>query len=439
MSPQPNPEKADTRGLLILLAAIYMAGAGISFEVPLVVKITGFYKITDSEFGLLLGLTTLIGAVSGMPWGYWADKYRRIRLIIISQAIISACIIISGLCLALQLPYPVFFAVQLFSGVGLAGIGPVATSAVIDTVPLEKRGAAFGWVGVAWVVGGAGGMLVPALCMLLKLGLGATFLIMGSSTLIFLAALFFVEEPKRGSQDQALKEYMAGEGVDYTHHIQFSDLKVLLKKPVNILLVFAMLFFQFPQQVISVWFVTFLMRNHNLSEFIATQFMFLAFLGMPFGNALGGAWTDAAFKKKRTGRVMVMITMAVIAPVFLVAAMKIPYQWVLFAGLMVIANFFMVASGPGMSTISVEVNLPEHRGTISAILALFSSLARALAWYIPPVIAAVFSGRYDRVFVFTAISFAPLVLIYFLISRRIGKDLDFVNNTLKDRTKEFNH
>jgi len=439
MTPEPNAEKSDFRGLLILLASINMAGAGISFEIPLVVKITGFYKITDSGFGVLLGLTTFVMAVAGVPWGYWADKYKRIRLIMLSQAIISASIILSGLCLALELPYEVFFAVKLLSGVGLAGIGPVATSAVIDTVPLEKRGAAFGWVGVSWVSGGAAGMLLPALCMLLKLSLGATFLIGGFASLGFLAALFFVEEPKRGSRDQALKDLGGTGPVEYGHRIQASELKALLTRPVNILLLFVMLFFQFPQQVTSVWFVTFLIRNHGLSEFIATQLMFLAFLGMPFGNAFGGAWIDAAFKKKRTGRTMVMIVTALIAPVFLVAAMQLPFKWILFAPLMILANFFMVASGPGLTTVSLEVNLPEHRGTISAVLALCASVARGLAWYVPPMIAAGFGGWYDRGIVFTALAYAPLVLGYILINRRIEKDLDFVNNTLKERTQEFNH
>ena len=83
----------------MLLASIVMAGAGLSFESPLVVKITGFYQITDSDFGFLLALTTLLIAVASAPWGYWADKYQRIRLILVSQGIIAA-----SMLLALPLP-----------------------------------------------------------------------------------------------------------------------------------------------------------------------------------------------------------------------------------------------------------------------------------------------------------------------------------------------
>jgi len=439
MSPEANAQKSDTRGLLMLLWSIIMAGAQVSFEIPLVVKITEFYKITDADFGLLLGLTTFFMAAATAPWGYAADKYQRIKLILISQAIIAASLVLAGVCFELRLPYAVFFALKLLCGIGMAGIGPVATSAVIDTVPLVKRGAAFGWVGVAWVMGGAFGMLLPAACMSLHLSLGVTFFIGGIIGTAFTFALFFVKEPKRGAQDEALKDFVGADKAEYGHRIRLSDLKALLKKPANILLVFAMLFFQFPQQAITLWFITFLMRNHGLKEFIATQLMFLTFLGMPIGNAFGGAWTDRAFKKKRTGRTRVMIVMAIFAPLFLIAAMALPFNWLVFAPLMILTNFFIVASGPGLTTVSLEVNLPEHRGTISAILALFSNIARALAWYFPPLIAAAFAGRYDRAFMLTAVFSFPLVAVYILMTLRIEKDLDFVNNTLKDRTKEFNH
>ena len=393
MPPDANTDKSDLRALLMLLASIFMAGAALSYDTPLVVKITLFYGISDSDFGFLLALTTLVIAISSAPWGYSADKYQRIILIRISQGIIAVSMLLAGVCLQWKLPYPVFFAVKLLSGIGLSSAGSVSTSAVMDTAPLPKRGAAFGWVGVAWVLGGAGGMLLPSVCMLLKMSLGVTFIIGSIPGLAFTAALFFVKEPRRGAQDEALKDLLGTGKAEYAHHIRFSDLKILLSRPVNILLVFAVLFFQFPSQVLTVWFVTFLMRNHGLNEFTSTMLMFLAFFGQPFGNAIGGVWTDRAYRWKRWGRLAAMIAMAVFAPVFLIAAMLLPLNWVYFVPTMMLANFFMVAHGPGITTVSMEVNLPEHRGTISALLNIWSSVARSLAWWIPPIIAVAFGGR----------------------------------------------
>ena len=421
----------------MLLASIFMASSGLSYETPLVVKITEFYRITDSDFGFLLACTTFVIAIASAPWGYWADKYRRIRLLLIAQGIIAVSMLLLGLCLELNLPYAVFFAVKLLSGVGFACAGPVATSAVIDTVSIKKRGEAFGWVGVGWVIGGAGGILFPSVCMLAKLSLGITFLLGAFGGLAFTVALFFVEEPRRGAQDEALKDSVGAGKAEYTYHIRFSDLKSLLSKPINILLVAAMTLFQFPAQVLAVWFITFLMRNHGLNEFMATLMMFLAFFGQPLGNAFGGAWTDRAYRWRRSGRLLVMILMAALTPVFLIAAMLLPFKWIYFAPLMILANFFLVASGPGITIVSLEVNLPEHRGTISALMNICSSVSRALAWWIPPIIAVTFGGRYDRAFVLTAVAYVPLIAAYILMVFRVEKDLDSVNQILAKRAKEL--
>ena len=52
-----DTDKADRRALLMLLASICMCGAAIGFETPLVVKITEFYHITDSDFGIVVAPT----------------------------------------------------------------------------------------------------------------------------------------------------------------------------------------------------------------------------------------------------------------------------------------------------------------------------------------------------------------------------------------------
>lgn len=426
-------EKSDRRALSMLLASIFMTGAALSYDAPLIVKITGFYGIADADYGFLLGITTFVFAIASAPWGYWADKYPRIKLILISQAIIAAGMAAIAICFLFNLPYRVFFVIRVLSGIGLAGVGSVAASAVMDTVPLSKRGAVFGWVGIGWVLGGAGGMLLPSVCMLLKISLGVTFLIAAINGVIFTILLFFVKEPRRGAHDEALQKSV-GEGAAYTHTIKLSDLKSILWRPMSALLILAMIFFQFPPQVLAIWFITFLQRNHNLSEFIATQIMFLAFIGQPIGNGVGGALTDWAFRKKRSGRVIVMIAMALITPVFLISAMIIPFNWLLFVPLMILANFFMVASGPGITIVSLEANLPEHRGTISALMNIFANMARALAWLIPPKIAIAYGGNYGKAFIYIGAAYVPLALVYFLMSLRVEKDLDWVHKTLEERS-----
>ena len=280
MSQPPTADRADQRALNMLLAAIAMCGAGLSFDTILVVKITAFYRITDADFGMLLGLSCFLMALASGPWGYLADRRPRLQLIRLSQGLVALSLLGSAAAFVFDLRYGFFVAVKILAGLGLAGVGPVATSAVMDTVPHEKRGAAFGWVGVAWALGGAGGMLLPAVCMALHATLGLTYFLGAAVLIAFPAGLYLVREPRRGVHDQALQEAV-GAGAEYNYAINPADLKPLFANPTSLLLIAATLCFQFPIQTIAIWFVTFLMRNHNATEFIATQLMFIAYIGQP--------------------------------------------------------------------------------------------------------------------------------------------------------------
>jgi len=170
---------------------------------------------------------------------------------------------------------------------------------------------------------------------------------------------------------------------------------------------------------------------------MATQWMLISFSGLGIGLALGGTLSDQACKWKRSGRVWVMILMAALAPVFLIAALSLPFRLIWFVPLMIVANFFIIGGGPALTTLSLEANLPEHRGTISALLSIGTSIALGLAWYIPPLIAAALGGRYHYALIMTAVAYLPLIVTYLLINARLEKDLDRVSRILGERAKQI--
>jgi predicted MFS family arabinose efflux permease len=292
-------------------------------------------------------------------------------------------------------------------------------------------------MGVAFGGGGAMAMLVSSGCMQMNWSLGWTYLLGAAVGGAFFLALFAMEEPRRGAQDEALQDTVgAGKG-EYGHHIELADLKALMQRPINLLLGIAMVFFQFPPAVLTIWFVTFLMRNHGLSELTATQLTLLAFAGQPVGNVLGGVIADRAYKWKRSGRVAVMIVMAAVAPLFLIVAFTLPFKLISFVPMMIVANFFIIAGGPAFAAVSLEVNLPEHRGTISAFLAICTSVALGFAWYVPPLIAKAMGGRYHHALIMTAAAYLPLIVTYILMKSHIEEDLDRVKNILGERAKQI--
>ena len=231
--------------LLMILGSIFYISSAINFEATLIVKLTHLYRISDSNLGLLLGLTTVIMAAGGIPWGYWADKYPRNRLLSFSLAITALSMFTSAVGLYLQLPYAVYFVFKLLAGLGLAGVGPIALSAIMDTIPAQKRAAAMGWVGVAYAIGAGSGMFLSSICMQLGLGLGFAYLLSAILGLFFSLWPLLVREPRRGSQDEALKDAFVTGREEYRHHITLMDFKVIFSKPINLQLLALNIFIQF--------------------------------------------------------------------------------------------------------------------------------------------------------------------------------------------------
>lgn len=436
MATSPS-ERSMRDTLFMLLGSIGYISAMISFEAPLVVKLTQFFAITDSDLGLLLALTTAIMAVVGLPWGYAADKFPRNRLLCLSLAITTLSMFSSALCLYMRLPYAVYFALKLLAGFGLAGVSPIAMSAVMDTVPAPKRAVAMGWVGVAFAVGAGAGMFLGSICMRLGLSLGFAYLLGALLGLGFCLWPLAVSEPRRGCQDEALQAALATGAAEYAHSITPRDIKVILSKPFNLWMFLITVFIQFPIQMISIWLVTSLMRQHGLNELNATLLMTIVCIGQPFGYILGGAWADRAYRRRRTGRLRVMIACGILAPVIFLAGILTPFHWWIYVPLVFIANCFIAAVSPPASAIGLEVNLPEHRGTYTALGFLVTNGARAAAWWLPPLIAVAYGGNYTMAFVYMAVLYVPFIALCAFMLRRIEPALEQVRAILAARAESM--
>ena len=423
--------------MLMIFFSICFISAVTCFEAPLIVKLTSFYRITDSDLGLLLALTTALMALAGIPWGYWADKYSRTRLLSLSLAITTLSMFGSALCLNLHLSYSVYFAFKLLAGLGLAGAGPIAMSAVMDTVSAEKRAAAMGLIGVAYASGAAVGMFLGSICLRLGMSLGFAYFIGALPGILYSLWPLLAKEPRRGSQDEALRETVGSGQAEYLHHITLSDFKVLFSKPVNLQMLIITFFIQFPLQVISVWLVTSLMRQHGLNELNATTLMIVVGLGQPVGYVLGGVLSDLAYSRRRTGRLRVMIAAGILGMIFFLTGFLSPFHLILYVPLLLVTNVFIAALSPPASAMGLEVNLPEHRGTFSSLGYLVTNGARAAAWWLPPLIAASYRGNYNMAFVFTALVYFPLVALCAFMMPRIEPALDHVQAILAARAESM--
>ena len=154
--------------------------------------------LTDGQIGILQGLSfALLYGGLGLPVGWLADRYSRIRIIAIATAIWSAATTASGLATN----YAQMLLTRVCVGMGEAGFTAPTSSLVADHFPPQRRASAMGVImlglPVGTVIGAVGGGYVGQ-----QFGWRAAFFALGLPGLaIALLAMWLLREPPRGLAD----------------------------------------------------------------------------------------------------------------------------------------------------------------------------------------------------------------------------------------------
>ena len=120
---------------------------------PAVIADLGLSKAAG---GLLGSVTLIAGAVGGVAFGWFADRYGRTRALMVSVALYSIATAACGL--AANLTQFIIFRIVL--GLGMGGEWASGAALVSETWPSEHRGKALGLMQSGWAIGYAGAALV---------------------------------------------------------------------------------------------------------------------------------------------------------------------------------------------------------------------------------------------------------------------------------------
>jgi MFS family permease len=112
--------------------------------------------IGKADIGLLLAVSSLVGAVATLPSGALVDARRRTRLLTIAVALWGVATLISGLATGF-----VFLVVaRIGLGIVVAVAGPAIASLVGDFFPKQDRGRIYGYVLAGELIGAGFGFMV---------------------------------------------------------------------------------------------------------------------------------------------------------------------------------------------------------------------------------------------------------------------------------------
>ena len=314
------------------------------------------FSLTDFEVGLLGTAFLLVYAVAALPFGFWADRGVRTRIIGIGVTIWSLATVFSGFAGS----YLQLFGSRAVLGIGEAGYYPAGTSLMSDYFPKESRGRAMSiWgAGTAFgiAVGFAGGGIVAE-----KFGWRYAFFFTALPGLLFAALAFTMREPLRGAAEKL------GPKVEEAKHATVRAFFNLMRIPTLrwTILSQTVLFFVLGSN--AFWLPTVLSRRFDMSVGKAgTLSGVIIVLGGLVGT-LGGGWLgDRWAKRSPNGHVKVGMIGFLVASVTISVAILAPYAIFLPFFFITVVAMYMY-SGP-FTAIGQNVVSPTLRASSVTLL-----------------------------------------------------------------------
>jgi predicted MFS family arabinose efflux permease len=153
-------------------------------------------RIGKTELGLLLTVSSLVGVVATLPFGWLADRTNRIRVLAIAVVLWGTAMGLS----AISTSYVQLLLTRLALGVVVAAAVPTVASLVGDYFQPQLRGRMYGYILAGELIGTGFGYIISGELALLSWRLGFAVLSLSALTVAWLVRR--LPEPARGGADR---------------------------------------------------------------------------------------------------------------------------------------------------------------------------------------------------------------------------------------------
>lgn len=178
---------------MLLAAVLGLQGADTATIGAVAVPLSRSFGIGNARIGLIVTMTTVMGAMVTLPAGVLVDRVRRVRLLAGSVAVWTVAMLASGLAPS----YSGLMAAQGALGVVLALATPAVTSLTGDLFPTAERGKIYGYILTGELAGAGIGVGVSG--SLAAVSWRTAFLVFAMPSLLLAVGLWrLLPEPARG-------------------------------------------------------------------------------------------------------------------------------------------------------------------------------------------------------------------------------------------------
>ena len=421
--------------LLFLPLIIIVSSDDATLIINEVLIVTDFELETHMiSFGVLLAVSQIAKAFCTITFGFLSDKYNRKNLLIIATLVWF----IGDIFVSFSNQFWQLFLFRVIASSSAGAVSAIALSLLADLFSSEDRGLSFAIWGALSLVGvGVGASLCSAFnkveydfdinssdfigriqairdqnsLEIIRSSWQAPFFFFALIGLGCLILVIFLKEPKRAAKEKIFEDVLAHEEVDYGkfYSIKLSDLKYIWKRKTTFFLVINFFDVVLSGLLVSslIFWITIDMGFGQLSDKSSKIYLMLFLVPLLIGGIVGMFyWPKKADNMVKNGKSTARVKMAVFLgwahlPFLLIAFLFIPDASNLTFlngtiqaspigfGIGILAMGIILGIGMNLEmgvgachySAMIDVNLPEHRGTMIAAASFIDALGRAIgAW-----------------------------------------------------------
>lgn len=435
-----NPFWEDLAGSGSLFTAVLLSLIAVfvccqqNLDSPNITQIGQAFGLTGIEIDARIGgeafmWQMVVASLALVVFGYLADLTNRKVLVLV------AVVVAGGAYLAASMAQTVnqFICLRALGGIGIGGIIPVMFSVIGDIFTSRSRAAASGvFMALANIGYGVGFALGGTVGAENAYGWRASFVLQGI-ILLGLGLLFLIggRLPARGAADMRSAQSVSGE---YQGRIHLADLRRILSNRTNLVFITTTVIATAPSGYYQRFLADYFANDIGLGAGGGTLILLLVLSGALLGDAIGGLGGDILQRRDRRGPPYFACATLLGAAALFYAFFAYPYGShpglvTLIAPVILgfLAAALMEVQTPVSKAIMLNVNIPENRGTISALIQVTAQIGFGLGALIGafgPRVSALLGLVSTRLFNFklATLILVPVALTWLIVVYTYPRD-----------------
>jgi MFS family permease len=446
--------------VVVFLILASLDNVAIGLAPPLYGSIGADLGVGEGAIALVTTLSFLLSAIAAVGWAYAGDRRDRKSVLMAGTLLWAAGT--GGTALAGG--YGTFVLTQVVAAVGLGAVASVGFSVVSDLISPRRRGLVMSFWGLSQGLGTLGGTLAGGL--LGHADWRRPFVVVTVVGVVAAGAYLFTYDIPRGDSQPELA------GVAYEHRISRDDLPGILARRTNVWLILQGLSAQVAFGSL-VWLPVLFRSRAEAQGYtggtaivLGSVFATLFTLGGTL-SILGGLVGDRLQRRTPRGRALVAAVGVLAAVPFYLVLFFVPMKidvpdgassGAVVRGVLrsvlteptvaaalataVVALALTSANSPNWFAMIVDVNPPEHRGTVYSLGNLVNGVGRAGGNALVGVAFRGLSGAFPPPLNYAVglaacqLFFIPTGVMYWLASRTVARDMAGVHDLLTARAAE---